>query len=384
MAINLYTSCVKAVVLDRVVLILSFVGLFISGALSMAAYLHLSIPCGLAHGCDKVATHPTSHLIGDIPNACFGFLGYAILAFLAAGRLIGFLPERLSLVLGYVVSGIGALASIGLMYIAFAVIQADCIWCMASAATMILLFVGHAIEMQLDAPAVETQKSSMNPILLGGCFVLFLLAMGFQYVKLQGSTMLSISQKKLNEFPQDQLLPPDAHIWGNPEAPITIVEFGDLLCGACRADYPIIKDVVMKSNGHVKYSFRQFPMYTLEGHANSLPAAMIAEVAADTGKFWQFVDGMYASDPEKVEDLNYIYQVAEGLGLDRATLEKRIQDPKDPAFLRGARDKQDGTNLGVQGTPAFFIVAPGVERQQTTAQSLASDLASAKYAKFFN
>jgi uncharacterized membrane protein len=108
-----YNLAVAAVLLNRIVILLSCVGIFIAGVLSMGHIMHVSIPCGLASGCDQVAHHPSSFWFG-VPVAYFGAAMYITLLVLATWRL--FATERYArklLLAGFGISAIAALVSLG-------------------------------------------------------------------------------------------------------------------------------------------------------------------------------------------------------------------------------------------------------------------------------
>lgn len=380
---NLYTSHVKAIVLDRIALILSFVGIYIAGMLSFAAAFGSSIPCMENSGCDIVANHPTSRLIGGIPNAYFGFAVYILLSLLVMGRMFGWMKAQQSAMFGFVITGLGTLASIALVFVSLSIIKAECLWCMASAATMIFLFILHAVRLQSSANE-EFKSSNLNVPLAGaaGAICLINLCIGFATIK--QAPLNTVRSVDFASKAPDTFLPEDTHFFGEKTAPITILEFGDLLCPTCKREYPKIRGLVTSSNGKIRYAFRHFPMYTLQGHVNALPAAIISEVADEKGKFWDFVSGMYGVEFDQLQDIQMVYKIANALGLDQETYLKRIQDPNDPAFKRVQRDKKDGASLGVEGTPAMFILAPGVNTKLTTPDMLEKDLQAPEYTKFFN
>jgi len=122
----------------------------------------------------------------------------------------------------------------------------------------------------------------------------------------------------------------------------------------------------------------------LKGHEQSAPAAIAAEIAAEKGKFWQFVDTMYSQPREGMKDTQPILEVAQSVGLDPRTTLDRIRDPNDKAMARLMKDIDDGSKVGVYATPTFFVIAPGVKGvRQCTMTSLWNDLELPEYQKFY-
>lgn len=81
------------------------------------------------------------------------------------------------------------------------------------------------------------------------------------------------------------------HIQGNPNAPVTLVEYADYECPYCGEAYPIVKRVQQHFGKHLRYVFCNFPLTEVHPHAAS--AAETAEFAAAHGRFWQMHDALY-------------------------------------------------------------------------------------------
>ncbi len=148
---------------------------------------------------------------------------------------------------------------------------------------------------------------------------------------------------------------------GNPRSSIVIEEFSDLQCPACqRTHQNAVLPLLNQYRNTVRYEFRHFPIRTI--HAFAQEAAEAAECAADQGKFWEFIDDVYAS-PENQSDLT-----REGL-IERA---KAVRIADIDLFKRCLRsrikrdivkdDYDEGIERGIQGTPTFFIAGERVGR----------------------
>ena len=62
------------------------------------------------------------------------------------------------------------------------------------------------------------------------------------------------------------------HTLGAPNAPFTLVEYGDYECSYCGAAHPIVKDVVSRLGRRLHFAFRHFPL--AEIHPRALRAAV--------------------------------------------------------------------------------------------------------------
>lgn len=147
----------------------------------------------------------------------------------------------------------------------------------------------------------------------------------------------------------------DSRIMGEPgTGGVTLVEFLDFECEACGAAYPIIEELRTAYAGKVTFVARYFP---LPGHFNSERAARAVESAARQGQFEAMYKRMYetqASWGEAQEPLDNLFRsYAEDLGLDMATYDADYNSAEVAARVQ--KDVDDGTELGIQGTPTFYI-----------------------------
>jgi uncharacterized membrane protein len=132
---------------NRVVFLLSLVGVGVAAYLTLAHLDYLSLQCGMLHGCEEVAMHPTAHGFGiaalsGIPTAAFGLLMFVAMAGLSFARVAAASPavDRLCSALQWWMS----LAALGvaawLTYTEAYVIHAWCQWCIATAVIIAFLF----------------------------------------------------------------------------------------------------------------------------------------------------------------------------------------------------------------------------------------------------
>jgi protein-disulfide isomerase len=139
------------------------------------------------------------------------------------------------------------------------------------------------------------------------------------------------------------------HIQGAPDAPVTLLEYGDYECPYCGEAYPIVKKIQQHLGEKMRFAFRNFPLTNVHTHAEE--AAEAAEAAADQEKFWEMHDYLYKH--QRALGHEQLIDHAQRLGLDvrrftdelvRHSFAERIRED----FLSGVRS-------GVNGTPTFFI-----------------------------
>jgi Na+/H+ antiporter NhaA len=149
----------------------------------------------------------------------------------------------------------------------------------------------------------------------------------------------------------DLAVPVDAdrdHVRGPLEAPVTLLEYGDLECPFCGQAEPVIREL-LSDFGDLRYVWRHLPLNDVHPYAQL--AAEATEAAAEQGAFWELHDVLLRHQgglklPEVVA-----YAEQAGLDGDRFSedLRKRI------GRARIAEDV-DGADLsGVSGTPTFFV-----------------------------
>ena len=139
-------------------------------------------------------------------------------------------------------------------------------------------------------------------------------------------------------------------------AKVNIVEFGDYQCPGCAAAHPILKQVVEKyrDNPDVNLVFRNFPLDSI--HPNAHISAEAAEAAAKQGKFWDMYDMLYGKQSEwstLPDPLNTFADYAGLLGMNVDEFKTSVSNRLYKDIIQA--DTDDGTKLGVTGTPTFFI-----------------------------
>ena len=256
--------------------------------------MHKEIPCGGSNDCEAVANDPSS-MIGGVPVALIGLLAYVIFAAFGLARAFGGVVKLRKLtVIGFGLSIVGLLESTSLTIYSLTKIQATCKWCIASAITMALLMVAQAWLAQETKQEEQDTDTAMVPSLIA--IVAFGL-LGFQASQLaRAATINPISRDIIERTPLAELVPPDAPFIGNANAPVTIVEFGDVRCPACRTSWSKMKERVKNAQGNIKWVFRHFPFFEKVEHRLSVPAAVLSYYCAPTGGFFPYVESCFSAD----------------------------------------------------------------------------------------
>jgi protein-disulfide isomerase len=166
-----------------------------------------------------------------------------------------------------------------------------------------------------------------------------------------------------------------APIWGPQNAPITIIEFSDYECPFCKKWTTEIWPQIEKAYpDQIRLVYKDFPLSQM--HPDASPAASAARCADDQGKYWLFHDRLFASSSLSAQ----LYDsIASALGLNIAQWKDCINSNKYKADIEA--DYNYGAQLGITGTPTFFINGlPMVGAQPFSAfkQVIDQELASLK------
>ena len=130
---------------------------------------------------------------------------------------------------------------------------------------------------------------------------------------------------------------------GSAQAKVTIVEFSDFQCPACRQAQPVIKQVLKDFPEQVRLVYRHFPLTQI--HKNAMAAAELAETAYAQGKFWEMHDVLFERQDEWAENARKLAEYRQELEIEMSgTYRERID-----------RDVSDGLKLRMNATPTFFV-----------------------------
>ena len=140
----------------------------------------------------------------------------------------------------------------------------------------------------------------------------------------------------------------DDAIYGAAEPLVTIVEFSDFQCPFCGRFAQTLHELQRSYPDDVRLVFKQFP---LPMHPNATPAAKAAIAASAQGKFWAMHDHMFAHRTDLGDEA--LVDAAGDLGMDEAAFKAALAAPETQRRLE--REVGLGKQLGVRGTPAFFV-----------------------------
>jgi protein-disulfide isomerase len=138
------------------------------------------------------------------------------------------------------------------------------------------------------------------------------------------------------------------HAKGRPDAPVTLVEYGDYECPHCGAAYPVVQKLQKRFGADLRFVFRNFP---LESHPHAVSAAMAAEFGATHGSFWKVHDALFEN--QQTLGAALYHAIVTELHLNAAQLRAALE--ANTYLERVRADLNGGVRSGVNGTPSFFV-----------------------------
>jgi len=152
---------------------------------------------------------------------------------------------------------------------------------------------------------------------------------------------------------------------GDPDAPVTIVEFGDYQCPACGSFAMGVKpqlELSLVESGQAKFVFYDFPLVQIHPHA--FLAARAARCAGDQDKFWEYHELLFRSQTSWSGEANAMgsfMDYAESIGLDQSAFEECLKSDRHADVVTA--NMYLGAQLGVGGTPTVLVNSGGQLRR---------------------
>lgn len=146
------------------------------------------------------------------------------------------------------------------------------------------------------------------------------------------------------------------HVYGNPSAEVSLIEYSDFECPFCKRFHETAKQVVQAYGGKVNWVYRHFPL----GFHN--PAAQreaeASECAAELGgnkAFWHYADLIYARTPSNGVGVpeDKLAEMAASIGLNRAKFTECLRSGRKTNRVND--DYIEGQAIGIRGTPGNVL-----------------------------
>ncbi|MEO5684727.1 MAG: thioredoxin domain-containing protein [Chitinophagaceae bacterium] len=146
-----------------------------------------------------------------------------------------------------------------------------------------------------------------------------------------------------------EIIEPKDVFVGNPDAPVTLMEFGEYESEACAKANEVVKQLLETYEDRIRFNFRHFPLTRI--HQRALKAAEAAVATAQDGKFWEMHNILFAN--------------RRNLGTTSLKLHSKEAGVNNKHFLddlvnamygwQVQGDLRNGLDRGVKDVPTFFI-----------------------------
>ncbi len=322
-----------------------------------------------AFNCDLVNQSKWSVIYGT-PLAAYGGAFYIFIIFLS------FLKNK-SLVskLAFYLSFLSCIFSAFLFYISEFVIGSLCLMCIGMyLVNFCLLLLSYIL---IKKHPLQSESGIIKCIRINFISLMIILVIALAYL-VNISRIAYYVVMKNNDFYQAWISQPEVsfnindismldkdYTKGSSSAPVTIVEFSDLECSACRRFYLAVEDLLPAYKDKIKIVFKNFPLdkscndlLQRDMHRTSCYAAVFARCAGEQDKFWNVIDYIfnldYSNYPENMnlisEELNRSYSL---LGLNEEAIKECIVSGRQ--LLKVKSDIKEGEIMAINSTPSIWI-----------------------------
>lgn len=142
-------------------------------------------------------------------------------------------------------------------------------------------------------------------------------------------------------------------VYSKNNSKVTLIEYLDFQCPACANTFPMVSKIKEEYKDKIQYVVRHYP---LPSHPYGFEASQAAEAAGQQGKFWEMHDILFKNQrtwsiADDVEATLRSYALDLKLDMTKFDSDYLSQTTKD----RIRNDSQNGTSLGVDSTPTFFL-----------------------------
>lgn len=363
--------------LERITFGVALLGLLVAGHLGLQEQRGFDRGClGLGDGsasafdCASVVGSEAGTFLG-LSNVVWGLLFYAavaVLTFLVVRATRMQRPTMAKLRAGLI--GTGVLYTGYLMYVQFVELDALCALCLTSAALVTTLAGLTAYPLlsssSSSSPAMSDTSRRSEYKLLGALVVAALLFAGADVAyftqQAPASHLPAAFASDTVDVPDEcqfdaekqpvqnwqDFVRDDDPIDGNPDAPVTVVEFFDPNCPHC-ADMHSVMEVVKEENGdRARFVPKPFPLWEF-----SIPQIQALYAAAEADKFYEMLDMQYDNQRREGLSEEQLRAIAERIDMDPDLVSTHLEEDRHRQRIMDQR--QQGVAAGVSSTPSILI-----------------------------
>lgn len=218
------------------------------------------------------------------------------------------------------------------------------------------------LEQKIKQDIIEQLPQEIIKVLLRQNFLNHEIEIGIgNYVKKQQQARVSALEKQEQiekEKAKDvSRLGSRDHIYGNPNAPVSLIEYADFECPFCKQFDPTPKQIVDAYGGRVNWVYRHFPLSMHNpGAEREAKASECAASIGGNGAFWKYADAIYARTQSNGAGFpaSELTPLAKEIGLDEKQFAACMES--DRPAVRVREDIDEGTKIGILATPTTIIL----------------------------
>jgi len=147
------------------------------------------------------------------------------------------------------------------------------------------------------------------------------------------------------------------HVYGDPKAPVSLIEYSDFECPFCKRFHATAKEIVGTYKDKVNWVYRHFPLsFHNPGAQKQAEASECAHELGGNEAFWKYADAIYERTKSNGQGfpLHQIVPLAKAIGLDEKKFAQCYESGKYESRVR--EDFEEGQTIGINGTPANILL----------------------------
>jgi len=147
------------------------------------------------------------------------------------------------------------------------------------------------------------------------------------------------------------------HIYGNSNAPISLIVYADFECPYCKTFHQTAKDIVKVYNGNVNLVYRHYPLsFHNPGAQKEAEASECGSELGGNDACWNYADAIYARTQSNGNGfpLTGLSPLAKELGMDADRFQKCLDNQRYQQRVQ--EDVVEGGQIGITGTPANILL----------------------------
>lgn len=255
----------------------------------------------------------------------------------------------------WLLSWLALFSTVYFAYISFFILKTICPYCIVSYLVNLTIWVlAQKMMKVVDQPwgyliSSDVKSAHKSPWFWGTGLISLVILISAHFV-FQDRGSLSATKYKITGE--------ETRTLGNPDASVVIADFSDFQCPYCRVAAEVLKQVVEESRGKVRVVYKYYPLdpscnssAKWGKHKDACKASRASYCAGLQGQFWPYHDLLFTSQRKLPEAR--LYKFAKRVGLNTAEFDQCMNASFSEKEIKD--DIEEGSKLGIDGTPTLFI-----------------------------